>query len=183
MRTLQEDLDAAVAYHGHLCNGMVLGVRMARLGLQKLGIDDPLHYRDLVVYVEVDRCLADAVRVVTGCSLGKRRLKWVDCGKMAATFVDLATDRAIRIAVTGESRSPSKGENVVSFWQAFPDEEIFKWEFVRVNIPPEDLPGKPSRKVQCQICGEYVLDGREVRAGDKVSCRSCAQGAYYSPLE
>ena len=89
---------AAQAFHGHLCHGMVMGVRMARLGCRELGIDDPQSYRDLVVYVEMDRCASDAVSVVAGVTLGKRRLKWVDYGKMAATFVDLASGRAVRVA-------------------------------------------------------------------------------------
>jgi formylmethanofuran dehydrogenase subunit E len=98
MRQLEEDLAAAQAFHGHLCHGMVMGVRMARYGCRGLGIDDPPAYKDLLVYVEMDRCASDAVSVVCGVTLGRRRLKWVDYGKMAATFVDLATGRALRVA-------------------------------------------------------------------------------------
>ncbi len=81
--------------HGHLCAGQVLGVRLAMLGLAKLGIEDPRGNREdrkrLVTFVEIDRCATDAIAVVTGCRLGKRALKFRDWGKMAATFVDLAS--------------------------------------------------------------------------------------------
>ena len=147
------------------------------------GDRSPLHYRDLIVYVEADRCMADAVRVVTGCSLGKRRLKWMDYGKMAATFINLASNKAVRMATTGESRSPAEGEDVVEFWQAFSDEELFTCQPVEVDIPNEDMPGKPSRKIKCQGCGEYVLDGREIEEGDKTLCRACARGGYYRLLK
>ncbi len=41
MKSLDEYLRDAEQAHGHLCAGQVLGVRLAMLGLQKLGIDDP----------------------------------------------------------------------------------------------------------------------------------------------
>ncbi|MCR4443359.1 MAG: FmdE family protein [Peptococcaceae bacterium] len=182
MHTLEEDIQAAVTYHGHLCSGMVLGVRMARLGLRELGIDDPLHYRDLIVYVEMDRCATDAVGVVTGCTPGRRRLKLVDYGKMAATFVDLASGQAVRVAAVGSQRPP-EGVDPRVFWQDIPDDEIFKVEPVRIAIPPEDLPGKPRRSVTCSRCGEKVHDGRDVAMDGQFLCRACAGGVYYKTAE
>src|SRR3954449_9497958 len=106
MKSLDELLVDAEQAHGHLCAGQILGVRMALLGLQKLGIEDPRgkDRKRLVTYVEIDRCATDAVAVVTGCRLGKRALKFRDWGKMAATFVDLANDRAVRIAAKESSK-------------------------------------------------------------------------------
>ncbi|MGH9566087.1 MAG: FmdE family protein, partial [Candidatus Angelobacter sp.] len=100
MKSLQEYLEDAAVAHGHLCAGQVLGVRMAMLGLEKLGLDDPQgkDRKRIVTFVEIDRCATDAVMVVTGCRLGKRALKFRDWGKMAATFIDLETGKAIRVA-------------------------------------------------------------------------------------
>ena len=70
MRSFEEDLNRAIAFHGHLCGGQITGVRMARYALKYFGIDDPDHYRDLIVYAECDRCLTDAIMVVTGCHPG-----------------------------------------------------------------------------------------------------------------
>lgn len=179
MRTFEEDLQAAVAYHGHLCSGMILGVRMARLGLRELGIDDPRNYRDLIVYVEMDRCATDAVGVVTGCTPGRRRLKLIDYGKMAATFMDLASGRAVRVAARG-AHFPPEGADLQAFWQELPDTEIFKWQPVQLDIPAEDLPGKPLHTVNCTRCGERVHDRRELVVDGEVLCRACARGAYYN---
>ncbi|MDD2553852.1 MAG: FmdE family protein [Desulfotomaculaceae bacterium] len=181
MRTLVEDINAAVDYHGHACSGIVLGVRMARLALARLHIDKPLEYRDLIVFVEVDRCLSDAICVVTGCTIGKRRMKLADYGKMAATFYDLATKQAVRAVVTG-NKFPPAGENPVLFWNNIPDEDVFTVENVSVGLPPEDLPGLPTRKINCQSCGENILDGREKKVADKVVCCACAGEAYYKRL-
>src|SRR5579863_8005028 len=107
MKTLSEYLEDAAVAHGHLCAGQVLGVRMAMFGLKKLGIEDPQgkDRKRIVTFVEIDRCATDAIMVVTGCRLGKRALKFRDWGKMAATFVDLETQRAIRIAARESSKA------------------------------------------------------------------------------
>src|SRR6266540_4825295 len=107
MNSLDDYLREAEVAHGHLCAGQVLGVRMAMLGLRKLGIDDPQgkDRKRTVTFVEIDRCATDAVAVVTGCRLGKRALKFRDWGKMAATFVDVTTGRAVRIAAKESSKA------------------------------------------------------------------------------
>ncbi len=94
MLSLDDLIREAEIAHGHLCAGQILGVRLAMLGLAKLGIEDPRgkDRKRLVTFVEIDRCATDAIGVVTGCRLGKRALKFRDWGKMAATFVDLAAE-------------------------------------------------------------------------------------------
>lgn len=180
MRTLEEDLAAAEAFHGHLCHGMVMGVRMARYGCRALGIDDPLKYRDLIVYVEMDRCASDAVSVVAGVTLGRRRLKWVDYGKMAATFVDLATDRAVRLAPTPEVPHAEPKDDPLVMWNDWSDAQLFSCTPVTVTVPLEDRPGRPVRTVVCDACGEKVQDCRDVDQDGRALCRACALGAYYS---
>ena len=106
MRSFNELLvDAAMMHRGHVCPGQVLGVRMAMLGCQLLGIEDPTQGKRLIVYVEIDRCMADAIAAVTGCRLGKRTLKHMDYGKCACTFVDMSTGRAVRISARDDARS------------------------------------------------------------------------------
>src|ERR1700722_13153354 len=107
MPTLDDLLEEARIAHGHLCAGQVLGVRLAMLGCSRLGIDQPRgkDRKRLITFVEIDRCATDAIGVVTGCRLGKRALKFRDWGKMAATFVDLQTNRAIRIAARESSKA------------------------------------------------------------------------------
>jgi formylmethanofuran dehydrogenase subunit E len=184
-------LAEASRHHGHLCPGQVLGVRMAILGCDRLGIAQPKSSKRLIVFVETDRCGTDAIQTVTGCTLGKRTLKFVDYGKLAATFVDTETGRAVRVAAKESSREASRhfapGESdrhqaQVRAYKALPDGELFTVDEVSVTLPEADLPGTPPRRTLCQSCGEGVNDGREVSSGGRVLCRACASAAYYTTL-
>src|SRR5262245_51059679 len=106
LRSLPEYEILAAQAHGHLCAGQILGLRLALHGVQLLGLDDPAgkDRKRLVTFVEIDRCATDAITVVTGCRLGKRALKFRDFGKVAATFVDLANDRAVRVVAKDSSK-------------------------------------------------------------------------------
>ena len=178
MNTFQQDLQDAVAYHGHICGGQIIGVRMARMGSKMLGIDSPKDFRGLIVYVECDRCLTDAIGTVTGCKLGRRNLKWLDYGKSAATFVNLETGESIRIC-SDARHYPPEGVDLIEFYSAIPDEELFRVTRVKVDVQPEDLPGKPLIASVCSECGERVMDGRQVVRDGIVKCKACADGAYY----
>lgn len=178
-KTFEEDLQDAIAYHGHLCAGQVLGTKIARLGLEHFGIDDPSTYRDLIAFVEADRCVADAVCSVACCKLGRRRLKWHDYGKMAATFYDIPTRRAVRIVAISDKKAP-EGADVVEFFNSIPDSELFRIQEVEVELTDDDLPGKPRHRAACELCGERVLDGRERIVGGRVLCKACAgEPVYY----
>jgi formylmethanofuran dehydrogenase subunit E len=194
-KTLEEHLDEAAAFHGGDCPGQTLGVRLARAGLQKIGIDDPLSDRwrkNIMVYVEVDRCAADAVMVVTGCRVGKRTLKMVDYGIMAATFINLESGLAVRVVAREEARAlapryapdvSDKYDQQRQAYRVMPDDELLHFEEVRVTIPAEDMPGSPISRVICEKCGEHIVDMREIRQGGSVLCRSCAEGGYFKRLE
>jgi formylmethanofuran dehydrogenase subunit E len=179
VRTLDEDLTAAQAFHGHLCHGMVMGVRLTRYACRELGIGDPLSYRDLIVYVEMDRCASDAVSAVAGVTLGRRRLKWVDYGKMAATFVDLATGRAVRVAPRPEVPHAGRDTDPLELWKDWTDEQLFSCTPVTMTVPEEDKPGHPVRTAVCARCGERIQDAREVVEDGRTLCRACSRGAYY----
>ncbi len=192
MKTLEEYLTLAAQSHGHMCPGQVLGVRMAMLGLRELGVDDPVkHCKRLLTYVEIDRCATDAVSLVTGCRLGKRSLKFVDYGKVAATFVDLETGRAVRVVARDDSRQRAKelfpelaepSRRQLEAYKVMPDAELFTIERVRVAPKPEDLPGRPRSRVACEECGEGVNDGRERRVNGRILCRSCAGESYFEKI-
>lgn len=183
-------LKESVKIHGHLCPGQVLGVRMSMLGLNKIGIEDPRgkDRKSLIVFVEMDRCATDAIQSVTGCSLGHRTMKFMDYGKMAATFVNLRTGKAIRVLAKEEAREKAKEyfpeiedkyKAQLEAYKIMPDEELFNVMDVRVQIKPEDMPGRPLGRTRCVQCGEYVQDMREVCKDGKILCRPCAKGGYY----
>ncbi len=194
MKTLDEYLLDAERAHGHLCAGQVLGVRMAMLGMSRLGIEDPQgkDRKRLVTFVEIDRCATDAVMVVTGCRLGKRALKFRDWGKMAATFVDAASGNAVRIVARESSKQLAKerhpelataGQQQMLAYREMQDSELFDSQRVAVDLPPEEFPGFKSPRVICQKCGEGINFRREVTFEGEALCRSCAGESYYRVLE
>jgi formylmethanofuran dehydrogenase subunit E len=193
VKSFDEYLRDAEQAHGHLCAGQVLGVRLAMVGLQKLGIDDPQgkDRKRLITFVEIDRCATDAVAVVTGCRLGKRALKFRDWGKVAATFVDVNTGRAIRIAAKESSKSlarlmhpeiPDKNKQQMLAYREISDADLFTAQWVKVELPPEEFPGYKGERVTCEKCGEGINFRREVLRDGKVLCRACAGESYYQPL-
>ena len=190
MKSLPEYLKEAEVAHGHLCAGQVLGVRLAMLGLKKLGIDDPYgkDRKRLVTFVEIDRCATDAIGVVTGCRLGKRALKFRDWGKMAATFVDLQSGRAIRVCAKECAKDAArhqhpeienKNQQQMLAYREMPDDDLFLFQNVRVEVKPEDLPGYKGDRMVCASCGEGINFHREVFHHGKTVCRACAGESYY----
>jgi formylmethanofuran dehydrogenase subunit E len=190
MKSLDEYLQEAEQAHGHLCAGQVLGVRLAMLGLTKLGIDDPSgkDRKRLVTFVEIDRCATDAVAVVTGCRLGKRALKFRDWGKMAATFVDVNSGKAVRIAAKESSKAlaremhpelQNKNSQQMLAYREMPDDDLFTTQWVKVELPPEEFPGYKGERIVCAVCGEGINFRREVHRDGKVLCRACTGERYY----
>jgi formylmethanofuran dehydrogenase subunit E len=193
LKTLDELLREAEMAHGHLCAGQVLGVRLAMLGLELLGIDDPRgkDRKRLITFVEIDRCATDAVAVVTGCRLGKRALKFRDWGKVAATFVDLETQRAVRVCARESSKVlarqmhpeiANKNQQQMLAYREISNDDLFTVQWVRVALPPEELPGYKGERIVCQRCGEGINFQREVRREGKILCRACAGEKYYEEI-
>jgi formylmethanofuran dehydrogenase subunit E len=188
MRPFDELLQEAVAFHGHLCPGQVLGARMAMAGCGALGIEDPKGmHKKLVIFVEIDRCATDAIQAVTGCSLGKRTLKHLDYGKMAATFVNVTTGKAVRVVARDDAREraglyalgvedPRKAQ--IAAYETMREAELLRLE--PVVIKPGWLDRQRVR-VACQICGEGVNYGREVLSDGCTLCRSCFAGGCDAP--
>ncbi len=163
------------------------------LGLQKLGIDDPKgkDRKRTVTFVEIDRCATDAVAVVTGCRLGKRALKFRDWGKVAATFCDLETQKAVRISAKESSKQlartmhpeiENKNQQQMLAYREMGDNDLFDVQWVKVELPPEELPGYKGERIVCAECGEGINFRREVRRDGRILCRSCAGDRYYTPI-
>jgi len=195
MLSLDEYLREAEQAHGHLCAGQILGVRMAMLGLEKLGITDPRNNKEdrkrLVTFVEIDRCATDAIAVVTGCRLGKRALKFRDWGKMAATFVDVREGKAIRIAAKESSKAlarsmhpeiENKNQQQMLAYREMAEDDLFTKQWVKVELPAEEFPGYKGERIVCAECGEGINFRREVVRDGRVLCHACAGERYYSPM-
>jgi len=150
MRSFEDLLKESSTIHGHHCSGQVLGVRMAMIGCREVGIDAPKNCKKLIVYVEMDRCATDAVQAVTGCSLGKRTLKFLDYGKMAATFINTETQQAVRVLAKDDAcaQVPRYAESTDNWrkaqkqaYRVMPEALLFSMRSVALQVPPQDMPG------------------------------------------
>jgi formylmethanofuran dehydrogenase subunit E len=210
MDSFDDLLRQAEIAHGHLCAGQILGVRLAMLGCQRLGISEPrtTERKRLVTFIEIDRCATDAIAVVTGCRLGKRALKIRDWGKMAATFVDLASPitaldspddtpiyKGIRIAALESSKQrarelyphiENKNQQQMLAYRELPDADLFHEQWVSVPLHPREMPGYKSPRIACALCGEGINYDRHITdPAGRILCHSCAfpENRYYSPLK
>jgi formylmethanofuran dehydrogenase subunit E len=180
---LQDLLNQSAALHDHLCPRQVLGVRMGMHAADLLGLDLPQRDKRLLVIVETDGCFVDGVTVATGCTIGHRTLRWVDDGKVAATFVDTQGDQAVRIHPSPRARglAPRYAPNASSRWHAYldgyqvmPVEELLVSTPVTLAVPVEILVSSPDRRATCVACGEEIFNGREFVLEGQVLCRRCA---------
>ena len=198
---LRSLLDKAASSHGHLCGGMPLGIRMGVAGLRELEMTVPSKRHDLIVFAEIDRCITDAISVATGCTPGRRNLKLVNYGKFAATFVNISNGRAVRVSSRKDARDAAMrfaerngwtapGERIQEFsdrekeiiikgYTEMPEADLILIEKVKVNVPKEELPGRPTHIVACNSCGESIYDYKEIVKEGRIFCKSCAYGAYY----
>lgn len=190
MASLDEWLEECGRLHGHICAGQLLGVRMALLGCTMIGIKDArgADRKKLIVWVEIDRCMTDAVSAVTGARLGRRSLKFFDYGKVAATFLNTETGDAVRVLALDEAREladkrypqiESKKERQLCAYREATDEELFKVSRVVVEYGEMDAPGHTRSRVICSGCNEGINDGREIAVDGGAFCRPCALGGYY----
>jgi formylmethanofuran dehydrogenase subunit E len=189
-RGFDEFLRQAIAFHGHLCPGLILGVRMAQAGCREIGLDQPRSAgKALVVFVEIDRCATDAIQIVTGVSLGKRTLKHMDYGKMAATFVNASKGAAVRVLARDEARhlagdwaldesDPRRAQTAA--YRIMPEAELFRIEPVVVHAGWLD---RRRVRVLCQSCREGVNYQREMSVDGRTLCRPCGGERYYTLRE
>ncbi len=193
LKTFDEYVTLAEAAHGHMCAGQILGLRLAIHGMELLGIEDPTgkDRKRLVSFVEIDRCATDAVTVVTGCRMGKRALKFRDFGKVAATFCDLQTDRAVRVVAKDSSKQRAKevypeiedkNHQQMKAYRELPVADMFEHAWVRVKLDPQEMPGFKGPKVSCAQCGEGINFKREVEVDGRTLCKACAGERYYEVL-
>ena len=191
MTDLQTLLDQSSARHSHLCPRQVLGVRVGLAGMQALGLEPPIKGKRLLVILETDGCFADGVEVTTGCSVGHRTLRVEDYGKIAATFVDVKTEQAVRVAPRPDVRqrayaySPDECRHYFAqlrSYQIMPDDELLTIQAVHLTTPVWEIVSRAGVRVNCACCGEEIINEREQIIGGQPYCRACAQGGYYSIL-
>jgi len=188
MPDLQSILELSSARHSHLCPRQVLGARIGLAGATALGLDIPRDDKRLLVIVETDGCFADGVEVATGCTVGHRTLRVEDLGKIAATFVDVKSGRAVRVAPQLDVRerayayAPDEPRHYfaqLAAYQIMPARELLTLQPVELVPPVEAIVSRPVVRTACDRCGEEIINEREVIRSGSTLCRSCAGAGYY----
>lgn len=192
MADLQHLLERTALLHDHLCPRQVLGVRMGMYAAEIFGLEIPQSDKRLFAFVETDGCFTDGISVASGCSLGHRTLRLMDYGKVAATFIDTGNERAVRIWPHPASRQRAIGcvPDAQSNWhaqlkayQVMPLNDLFRVASVSLNLSMQVLISRPGVRETCAVCGEEILNERQVILNNKVLCQSCADGGYYQIVE
>jgi formylmethanofuran dehydrogenase subunit E len=187
LKPLQELLARSAASHHNLCPRQVLGVRMGMLAGKTLGLDLPQEDKRLFAFVECDGCGMGGIAAATGCLVERRTMRVLDYGKLAATFVDTQTGRAIRITPKPECREIAEAavdgsdrwHKQLEAYQVLPDEDLFAIQPVKLSVSLEAIISQASLRVCCEACGEEVTNEREVLMDGKVLCSPCAGNSYY----
>ena len=184
-------LDIASSDHKHICPRQILGVRLGLKGMAVLGFEVALRHKHLLVISETDGCFIDGLIAVTKCTVGHRRLRVEDYGKIAATFVNVKTGQAIRIAPTLDVReeanlyAPEEKRHYfaqLKAYQIMPDVELMHAQEVALNFSLDELISHSGKRVNCERCGEEIINEREVIIEGKIYCKSCAGGGYYQSI-
>jgi formylmethanofuran dehydrogenase subunit E len=189
---IQPYLDRSSARHSHLCPRQVLGVRIGLLAAKYFGTppgENP--GKRLLAIVESDGCFSDGIEVATGCTFGHRRLRLEDYGKIAATFVDTETGHAVRIVPGLDTRQhatdcfPHESRRYFAQLQAYqvlPDDELLVVQEIALVIPAGRILSRPGARVTCSLCGEEIINERELIRGGQILCHACAGDGYYRML-
>ncbi len=188
MKDLSTLFEISARDHGHLCPRQILGVRIGLRGIGSLQLEPNQGSKRLLVITETDGCFADGLSAATNCTVGHRTLRVEDYGKAAATFIDTQTCKAIRVAPVIDIRerafafAPDEPRHYFAQMQAYqsmPDEDMLTVREVFLNMPIELIVSRPGMRVNCDMCGEEIMNEREIRCEGSIMCKSCAGSGYY----
>ena len=193
---IPEDLTEAIRFHGHLCPGLIIGYRAAKLATKELELHRDKD-EELVAVVENDACGLDAIQWMLGCSIGKGNLIFRDQGKQAFTIFRRDTGKAVRLVFQGQAGASSpegmalrkkvmtgaaiteekamfeaqKTERMRQMLAA-PDEELFSIKAPTFAVPER---ARLFDSYACESCGEVTMEPRLRLVDGKKVCMACAE--------
>jgi formylmethanofuran dehydrogenase subunit E len=161
---------------------------MGLAGLAAIGLKAPMQHKAALVFIETDGCFADGIEVATGASVGHRTLRVKDLGKIAATFGNISTGQAIRLAprldirVRALTYAPgiqTKYYAQLKGYQIMPEAELFSFEEVNLEPSLKFVLSRPGLRAKCACCGEEIINERQVKVDGEILCMTCAGERYY----
>lgn len=188
-----ETVRQVVAFHGHLCPGLAMGIQVARIALERIGPHAP--DEEVVAVTETDMCAVDAVQFMTGCTFGKGNLIHEDWGKNAFTFFRRSDGKALRLVTrpeawqhdtehqelfarvrsgdaTDQEQSRFRQLHEARSWSILDaePEQLFASREFRGVPPPR---ARIHSSVVCAECGEAVMETRIRRLEGRDLCQPC----------
>lgn len=160
--------EKAVAFHGHECPGLAIGVRASEIAMEKLGIGTS-EDESIVCVTENDACGVDGVQAILGCTFGKGNLLYRGTGKQAFSFFERNSGKKLRLVLkpfTGEMSRPDRQKMILEA----PAEEVFF-----MGIPSYDLPEQARlfKTIVCESCGEGAPEHKIRLQDGKNVCLDC----------
>ena len=159
----EEYLKELERFHGKKAPGGVLALHMVALARELLpeGIL-------MDVICETRKCLADAIQLLTPCTVGNHWMKIVDTGRFAAVFYDKQTGEGVRISL-GMKRLkeypavnvwflklvPKKDQDLDAILEGINRAGAALFDSSPVMVDPKVLQVRPKvPPVICPVCGE-----------------------------
>nr|WP_321513893.1 FmdE family protein [uncultured Pseudodesulfovibrio sp.] len=188
-----ETIDKTIAFHGHTCPGLAIGIRAAELALRELG-DSP--EVNMVAVSETDMCGVDAIQFITSCTYGKGNFLHRDYGKMAFSFYDRNSGKGFRAMVKpgikdeidnelavlmrkddNGSITPAESERITVLReisrQLFMTLELDEMFVISQPNEPVPTPARVLESMVCECCNESIMESRSRRLGGKTLCIPC----------
>jgi formylmethanofuran dehydrogenase subunit E len=160
-------IEQVSSFHGYLSTGAFIGIQMLNIAKRVLGADPG---EQLYVTCETYSCLPDPFQILAGCTIGNKKLKITDFGKMAVVVNKRAKEdqmlvRSVRIVL-----DPAKTAKYPRFHEWYmntgkvPHEEaitilidagenVYTYKFVDI-----ELSKKPEKRIAlCVNCGESFV--------------------------
>ena len=160
--------EKAVAFHGHACPGLALGVRLCEFVQQELGVGVSPD-EELVCIAETDSCPVDAVQAILGCTKGKGNLLCSRAGKTAYNFYDRGTGTSIRVVARRNTAELSREERRRQILES-PLEDLFSTTEVKYPLPET---ARIFKTVTCAVCGEGVAEHMARLQDGGIVCPHC----------
>jgi len=189
----EKQIEDVIAFHGHSCPGLAIGIRASELAIRELGDVDS---SQMVAVAETDMCGVDAIQFLTDCTYGKGNFLHRDYGKMAFSFYDRRSGKGFRALLKPEARA-GVGEKLEAVMEKGSDsataeeyqqlvaelrkqlqeqfmtlalEDMFEISPLDVGMP---RPAQVLKSIVCECCGESVMESRIRRFGGKFVCIPC----------
>jgi len=172
MDTIYKDL---ITFHGHSCPGLAIGYRMSKTALAFLS-DSRAEDEEIVAIVENDACGVDALQCLSGCTFGKGNLIFKDHGKHVYTLYNRNSRKGIRVVFNARNipeNARKDRDQLINWLLTAPEDEVVSLKEVQIDEP--EL-ARVMNSVECQFCGESMMETRARKVDGKLACIPCAEG-------